>query len=801
MKLKLSRKVKFTLGIVATFLLLSSSTIYGLAKTGVINLSSFADSVVNTLSTSSPSTKITVNNTNGDNFGIPVAQYLNSIYLNTLSTDNYGVVIFENLQSDAEYLYIASAQCTNSTTVHTATSTRTNGNISLSCGDNDGDPNNPPPPIPDNNSCPATPCSVGQVCNTVTHACIPDPLNSYVKGYIWGSYDGSSTKLPGAKVEISTQTVTTDSNGYFFIGPLGATTHSVHISKEGYTSVNSSVTLQQGETHWSEWNLSSINEPPPPPPTSDYLDVFGTVKNEKGDYLSDIEMSVGCPLSASSTEHSACTSTSGTSSGSFYSTSNASTNNHNIQSNYFAGDSTHLYNFQKTGSGFSRYELTMLLPSGYTVTSPVPSQSGTGYAIFYLSGGDITAPDSTKRSYIKKDFIIKRPTFSVYGSVMDTAGNYIENIGVEVRELATALPNNGQSRGASLRGQNNINEDYNYYITNIPKPLVSTQFIYKLSDIPSGYIWDENNDNIADTQVAGNVDPANNFAVRNFTLKKVSDLPIIISGKVTDSASGLPLQGAIISVFKSSDSSDVDTGGCITTDKEGKFQKSFRIPSSDRYTISADKPDYLMNSNAAKSLLLAPGGKYVVNFSLGTCGPAVPDTLGTMSTSKASLSSGTCSKATYWGSSYCKGPSSSNCKCSCKVETVNYMFMGSHVPINKVLVSILDKIQAEIKAGQSNGTLPKYNFWNKPSNGNMSGFYCRGRTGTKRCILSNHGWGSAIDFNPRANPQVKPRPKVCKTDIPKPIRDIFKKNGFMWGGDWEKQCDAMHFEYIGFGKR
>lgn len=800
MRLRLSKRVKLILGIIAAFLLISSSTIYGLAKTGTINLSSLADAVVDTLSTSLPSTKITVNNINGDDDKIPVAQYLNGTYIKTINTDSYGVANFENLLSDTEYLYIASAQCSNSTTVRTTTSTRSYGNISLSCGGDGGDPDNPPPPT-DNYGCPTTPCSTGQVCNTITHVCIPDPLSSYVKGYVWGSYGGSSAKLPDAKVEIAGKQVLTDTNGYFLIGPLGATTHSVQISKDGYTTVNSSVTLRQGEIHWSEWTLNSINQPPPPPPPSDYLDVLGTIKNERGDFISDIEMTVGCPVSAASAEHSACVSKSGTSSGRFYSKLNTANNIHNIPANFFTGDASRLYNFKKTDSGFSRYDLTILLPPGYTVLSPAPSQSGPGYAIFYLTSRDIAGPDFTNRSYIKKDIVLKRPTFSAYGSVMDSAGNYIENVGIEMRESSASLPNNGQSRGTSLRGQNNINEDYNYYIGNIPKPLAITKFIYKLSNIPNGYIWDENNDNIADTQVSGNIDPANNYAVRNFTLKKISDLPVIISGTVTDSATGLPLPGAIITVAKSSDGTDVDTSGCITTNSEGRFRKSFLISAQNQYTITADKPDYLINSNASKSISLAPGGRYTVDFALGSCSLGGSSALSTMSVSKTTATSGTCSKATDWGKASCKGPSSSDCKCTCKVQTVNYLFMGSHVPINKALVSTMDKIQAEIKAGQANGTLPKYNFWNKPNNGSKSGFYCRGRVGPKRCLLSNHGWGSAIDFNPGANPQVKPRPKVCKTDIPKPIREVFKKYGFSWGGDWKKQCDAMHFEYIGFGQK
>lgn len=61
-------------------------------------------------------------------------------------------------------------------------------------------------------------------------------------------------------------------------------------------------------------------------------------------------------------------------------------------------------------------------------------------------------------------------------------------------------------------------------------------------------------------------------------------------------------------------------------------------------------------------------------------------------------------------------------------------------------------------------------------------------------IPSNHAWPTAIDINPSNNPYTH---GALVTDIPPRIREIFKANGFRWGGDYSSVKDAMHFEYLG----
>jgi hypothetical protein len=58
----------------------------------------------------------------------------------------------------------------------------------------------------------------------------------------------------------------------------------------------------------------------------------------------------------------------------------------------------------------------------------------------------------------------------------------------------------------------------------------------------------------------------------------------------------------------------------------------------------------------------------------------------------------------------------------------------------------------------------------------------RGRTG-----FSTHAWGIAVDFNVAENPLGKP-PQMDPR-----IVSIFKKHGFIWGGDFKRQ-DGMHYQ-------
>lgn len=71
--------------------------------------------------------------------------------------------------------------------------------------------------------------------------------------------------------------------------------------------------------------------------------------------------------------------------------------------------------------------------------------------------------------------------------------------------------------------------------------------------------------------------------------------------------------------------------------------------------------------------------------------------------------------------------------------------------------------------------------------GYSGGFAWRPIRGKK--AISTHAWGIAWDFGASRDPLGDE-----KIDMPKAVVDIFKANGFTWGGDFERK-DAMHFQF------
>jgi hypothetical protein len=74
----------------------------------------------------------------------------------------------------------------------------------------------------------------------------------------------------------------------------------------------------------------------------------------------------------------------------------------------------------------------------------------------------------------------------------------------------------------------------------------------------------------------------------------------------------------------------------------------------------------------------------------------------------------------------------------------------------------------------------------------LGGYNVRNIAGSNK--PSQHSFGNAIDINHLENPVTYPGQKnYGKTNLPKNIRDIAKKHGLGWGGNWKKKKDTMHF--------
>lgn len=131
------------------------------------------------------------------------------------------------------------------------------------------------------------------------------------------------------------------------------------------------------------------------------------------------------------------------------------------------------------------------------------------------------------------------------------------------------------------------------------------------------------------------------------------------------------------------------------------------------------------------------------------------------------------------------------------IEIFKELFKA-HYPIERMI--LIDEYDAQDEASMQDNNTSCFNF--------------RRVAGTN--ILSNHSTGHAIDINPQYNPYVKIRngrttiqPKTGKAYInrfksfPYKIEKndlcykLFKKHGFIWGGDWKSVKDFQHFEKKG----
>ena len=112
---------------------------------------------------------------------------------------------------------------------------------------------------------------------------------------------------------------------------------------------------------------------------------------------------------------------------------------------------------------------------------------------------------------------------------------------------------------------------------------------------------------------------------------------------------------------------------------------------------------------------------------------------------------------------------------------VRINLFGRDVSVHERIVPFLEDLQKDFRESgieYSFDDIQTYNY--------------RGKTSAAG--LSLHSWGIALDINPTRNP-LQGNKGEMQTDIPPEMVEIFKSNGFFWGGEWTGPRDPMHFEW------
>ncbi len=119
-----------------------------------------------------------------------------------------------------------------------------------------------------------------------------------------------------------------------------------------------------------------------------------------------------------------------------------------------------------------------------------------------------------------------------------------------------------------------------------------------------------------------------------------------------------------------------------------------------------------------------------------------------------------------------------------------------YIKSQKIIVEMVIPISFDLPDG--NTTMAHLN--------NTYGFHYRVKAGGKKS-LSNHSYGTAIDFNPFDNPYISKSGRIIPKGAeynpaqnPLSLSDdsklvmFLKSRGWTWGGDWRDPKDYMHFE-------
>lgn len=117
-----------------------------------------------------------------------------------------------------------------------------------------------------------------------------------------------------------------------------------------------------------------------------------------------------------------------------------------------------------------------------------------------------------------------------------------------------------------------------------------------------------------------------------------------------------------------------------------------------------------------------------------------------------------------------------------EANLVTINFQGHDVKVHKLVKDVFEKVNNEItqaNTGYAFRSIGTYAWRQKNCPSGCSG-------------LSTHSFGITMDINPDTNPYTS----ADTHDMPPAVVDIFKQNGFAWGGDWQPH-DWMHFQYEG----
>lgn len=124
-----------------------------------------------------------------------------------------------------------------------------------------------------------------------------------------------------------------------------------------------------------------------------------------------------------------------------------------------------------------------------------------------------------------------------------------------------------------------------------------------------------------------------------------------------------------------------------------------------------------------------------------------------------------------------------------KGQLATIMFQGRTIQVHKKAANAFRTVDAALTAanlGYKINTMSTFE-WRTRNNG----------SGTS--ALSLHSFGVAIDINEATNGSPAAGLGPNSSDFPTAFINVFKKNGFEWGGDWAGSKDYMHFQWMGGG--